>query len=128
MGIRRIHSIDGCIKPIGPYSLAVQAGNLFFLSGIIPLNDSGEPLVSDSFSEQVETVFNHTRKILSGLNLSLNSVIKVTAYLTDLDNFATFNEIYSKHFGDEYPARTTVQVARLPKNVKIELDLICFKE
>jgi 2-iminobutanoate/2-iminopropanoate deaminase len=109
---------------IGPYSQGVIAGNLLFVSGQIPLNPSDGSLVSDSLESQANQVFQNLRAIIQEAGTSFEHVLKLTIYLTDLENFAAVNKVMENYFNEPYPARATVEVSRLPKDVAVEIDAI----
>jgi 2-iminobutanoate/2-iminopropanoate deaminase len=109
---------------IGPYSQGVIAGNLLFVSGQIPLNPSDGSLVSDSLESQANQVFENLRAIIQEAGTSFEHVLKLTIYLTDLENFAAVNKVMENYFSQPYPARATVEVSRLPKDVEVEIDAI----
>lgn len=124
--VKRFATFDNSPAPIGPYSSAVEWNGLVFLSGIIPLSiRDGQQIVEGDFEHQTKTVLKNLDSALSGLGLERQNVIKVTAYVTNLSNFAVFNEIYGKFFEGNLPARTTVQVSALPRGALIELDCVC---
>jgi 2-iminobutanoate/2-iminopropanoate deaminase len=110
-------------QAIGPYSQAIKINNLVFCSGQIPLTPSGE-LASENISEQAHQVLKNMQAVLEKAGTNLNKVLKTTIFLTDMNDFQTVNEIYSSYFSDHKPARSTVEVSRLPKNVKIEIECI----
>ncbi|GAA4870037.1 RidA family protein [Paenibacillus vulneris] len=108
---------------IGPYSQAIQFGSLLFTSGQIPLNTDGQ-VVSQDIEEQTHQVFRNLQAVLSAGGSSFSQVIKATVFIKDMNQFAKVNEIYASYFGDHKPARSTVEVARLPKDVLVEIELI----
>ncbi len=108
---------------IGPYSQAIQFGNLLFTSGQIPLGLDGQ-VVSQEIEEQTHQVFRNLEAVLSAAGSSFSQVIKATVFIKDMNQFAKVNEIYASYFGDHKPARSTVEVARLPKDVLVEIELI----
>lgn len=108
---------------IGPYSQAVRIGNLLFTSGQIPLNVQGE-LVQGGIEEQTHQVFRNLQAVLAEAGSSLSDVVKATVFLKDMEQFVALNTIYATYFGDHKPARSTVEVARLPKDVLVEIELI----
>lgn len=110
-------------KAIGPYSQAVSAGGFIFTSGQIPLDIDGQ-VVAGGIAEQTEQVMQNLMEVLSAAGASFQTVVKATIYLKDMNHFPQVNEIYAAHFGDHQPARTTVEVSRLPKDVLVEIDLI----
>jgi 2-iminobutanoate/2-iminopropanoate deaminase len=109
---------------IGPYSQGVIAGNLLFVSGQIPLNPVDGSLVSDSLESQANQVFQNLRAIIQEAGTSFEHVLKLTIYLTDLESFAVVNKVMENYFNEPYPARATVEVSRLPKDVQVEIDAI----
>lgn len=125
MNQERIISTDKAPQAIGPYSQAYQMGNLLFTSGQIPLKPDGQ-LVTGTIEEQTHQVFQNLKAVLEAANASFNNVAKVTVFIKNMDEFAKINEIYASYFGDHRPARSTVQVARLPKDVGVEIDMIAY--
>jgi 2-iminobutanoate/2-iminopropanoate deaminase len=117
---------DTAPQAIGPYSQAIDAGGMVFVSGQIPL-DAGGKLVTGSISEQTERVIKNLAVILAAADLSLASVVKTTVYMTDLGQFAAMNEVYARHFQEPFPARATVQVGALPKGVAVEIDAVAVR-
>ncbi|RJG20943.1 RidA family protein [Paenibacillus thiaminolyticus] len=108
---------------IGPYSQAVQWGNLVFTSGQIPLTAEGQ-LVDGGIEEQTHQVFRNLKAVLEEAGTSLDKVLKATVFLKDMNQFTQINAIYEAYFGSHKPARSTVEVARLPKDVLVEIELI----
>ncbi len=115
-------------RAIGPYSQAVITGNLVFCSGQIPLDPETMEIVGDTITEQTTRVFMNLAGLLEAAGSGLQKVVKTTVYLKDMSEFATMNEEYARHFGDHRPARAAVEVARLPKDVRIEIDAIALTE
>ena len=109
---------------IGPYSQAARSGNLLFLSGQIPLDPATGQLVEGDISLQTERVLKNLAAILEAAGSGLNKVLKTTVYLKDLAEFGRMNEVYGKFFGEKPPARATVEVARLPRDAAVEIDLV----
>ena len=109
---------------IGPYSQAIKVGNLLFVSGQIPLDPQSGQLVPGDIRAQTRQVLTNLAAILNAAGSSLARVAKTTVYLKDLSEFAAMNEIYAGFFGENPPARATVEVARLPRNAAVEIDLI----
>ena len=109
---------------IGPYSQAIVAGNLLYTAGQIPLDPVSGDVVGSAISEQSEQVMKNLDGVVRAAGSSLSHVIKTTCFLTDLNDFATFNQIYGTWFGDHKPARSTVQVAKLPRGVLVEVEAI----
>ncbi|HEX7056193.1 MAG TPA: RidA family protein [Bacilli bacterium] len=111
---------------IGPYSQAIQAGDLIFTSGQIPLDVNGN-LVEGGIKEQTHQVFRNLQAVLAAADASLNDVVKATVFLQDMAQFGEVNEIYASYFGAHKPARSTVQVAKLPKGALLEIELVAVK-
>jgi len=111
-------------KAIGPYSQAVRAGQLLFASGQIPTDPATGAIVDGHVGAQTRRVFDNLNAVLTTANLSFADVVKTTVFLADMNDFAAMNEVYGKYFSEPYPARATVQVARLPKDARVEIDLI----
>ncbi len=114
-------------RPVGPYSQAIRAGDLLFVSGQIPIDPTTGALVSDDLEQQVRRVMDNIKAILEADGLSLDDVVKVTAYLTDPNRFQDFNRVYSEYFKGPYPARTTVFVTRLPAGAQVEIEVIALR-
>ncbi len=110
---------------IGPYSPALRAGQFLFLSGQIPLTAAGT-VVEGGIREQTTQVLENMRGLLEAAGTGFSSVVKTTIYLADMADFAAVNEIYATCFAAPYPARATVQVARLPRDVRVEIDAIAL--
>jgi 2-iminobutanoate/2-iminopropanoate deaminase len=111
---------------IGPYAQAIEAGNLIFTSGQIPLRPDGT-LVEGGIAEQVKQVLANLDAVLKAAGVDRKNVVKSTIYLTNLADFETVNAIYGEFFGDHKPARTTIQVAALPKGAQVEIEMIALK-
>ncbi len=115
-------------RAIGPYSQAVITGNLVFCSGQIPLDPETMEIVGDTITEQANRVFMNLAGLLEAAGSGLQKVVKTTVSLKDMSEFTAMNEEYARHFGDHRPARAAVEVARLPKDVRIEIDAIALTE
>ena len=115
-------------RAIGPYSQAVITGDLVFCSGQIPLDPETMEIVGDTITEQTNRVFMNLAGLLEAAGSGLQKVVKTTVYLKDMSEFTAMNEEYARHFGDHRPARAAVEVARLPKDVRIEIDAIALTE
>ena len=113
---------------IGTYSQAIKVGNLVFISGQIPLNYNDMSVAGDTFEEQVEVVLNNLKNIAKESGCNLDDCVKLTVYLSDLENFSIINNVMERYFEIPYPARAAVEVSRLPKDVSIEIDAILYKE
>ena len=115
-------------KAIGPYSQAIRAGHLVFLSGQIPLDPATGTIVEGDVAAQTRRVMENLTAVLAAADLSFAHVVRTTIFLADMNDFATVNEVYGKYLSEPYPARATVQVARLPRDVRIEIDVIASDE
>lgn len=109
---------------IGPYVQAKMVGNLLFTSGQIPLSPETGEVVGETIEEQTQQVLNNLEAILTEAGTSFDKVVKTTCFLSDMADFAAFNEVYQTVFEQTYPARSAVQVARLPRDVKVEIEAI----
>jgi|SRR5687767_7811197 len=119
-----IISTDKAPGAIGPYSQAVKAGNMVFCSGQIPIDPATGEFVSSDVTEQTEQVFTNLKAVLEAAGASLDNVVKTTVFLADMGEFAAMNEVYSRHFTENKPARATVQAARLPRDARVEIECI----
>jgi 2-iminobutanoate/2-iminopropanoate deaminase len=111
-------------KAIGPYSQAVRAGQLLFVSGQVPLDPVTGQIVGGDIAAQTRRVFDNLAAVLKAADRCFADVVRTTVFLADMNDFATVNEIYGTYFSEPYPARATVQVARLPKDARVEIDVI----
>lgn len=111
---------------IGPYSQGIEIGNLVFTSGQIPLTPEGN-IIGPNIEEQVRQVLKNSEQVLLAAGSSLDNVVKTTVFLADMNDFAVMNSIYAEFFKAVPPARSAVQVSRLPKDVKIEIEMIALK-
>lgn len=109
--------------PVGPYNHAVRVGDLLFCSGQIPLDSAGN-LVSGDIQSETEQVLKNVQAILEDQGLSFQNVVKSTVFMTNLGDFAAMNEVYARYFTSNHPARSTIQVAALPKGAKVEIEVI----
>ena len=114
-------------KAIGPYSQAIVTDGLVYTAGQVALDPKSGELVGRTTGEQTEQVFANLKAVLTAAGTSLANVVKTTVYLADMADFAQMNEVYAKHFGTHKPARSTVQAAGLPKNARVEIDMIAAK-
>lgn len=117
---------DNAPKAIGPYSQAIKANGLIFASGQIPLDPATMQIVEGGIREQTGRVLNNLKAVLEAAGSSLDRVVKTTVFLADLNDFGDMNEVYGSFFGANPPARSTVEVARLPRDVRIEIDVIAL--
>jgi 2-iminobutanoate/2-iminopropanoate deaminase len=113
-------------QAIGPYSQAIRAGDLLFISGQIPLDPATGQLVEGGIAAQTERVCTSIGAILSAAGASYEQVVRCTVFLADLNEFAAMNEVYGRFFAPPAPARATVQVSRLPRDVRVEIDVIAY--
>ena len=111
-------------KAIGAYSQAIKSGEFLFISGQIPLNPETMEIVDSSFEDSAQRVISNLENICKEAGASLDDIVKLNIYLLDLENFDTLNKIMEERFSEPFPARATVEVARLPKDVMIEMDAI----
>ena len=115
-------------KAIGPYSAAIRAGQLLFVSGQIPLDPDTGQLIAGDIAAQTRRVLDNVGALLTAGGRSFADVVRTTIFLADMNDFAAVNEIYGQYFSEPYPARATVQVARLPKDARVEIDVIASYE
>ena len=123
MTIVGISSVDAP-EAIGPYSPGVKIGNLVFLSGQIPIDPTTGNVISGDIKTQTHQVFQNITALLKASGATSRNIVRTTVFLADMDEFAVMNEVYASYVDDPPPARSTVQVARLPKDVRVEIDVI----
>lgn len=116
---------DQAAAAIGPYSQGVVANGVFYSSGQIPLKADGQ-FVEGGIVEQTHQVFTNLKAVLAEAGSSLGQVVKTTVFIKDMNDFASLNEVYASYFGDHKPARSTVEVARLPKDAKVEIEVVAL--
>jgi 2-iminobutanoate/2-iminopropanoate deaminase len=124
---KQIHSTGDIYPAIGPYSQIVQTGNLYFLSGVIPLNKAGNAVQGTTIEEQTRLVLDYIGAKLKSQGLGFEHVVMSTVYMKNLNDFATMNGIYAQYFKTAPPSRATVEVARLPRDVLIEIAVVASK-
>jgi 2-iminobutanoate/2-iminopropanoate deaminase len=124
--MREVIATNDAPKAIGPYSQAIKANGMVFVSGQIPLDPSTQELVQGDVAVQSERVLRNISKILKAAGSSLEQVVKTTVFLKSMLDFAAMNEVYARYFLQFPPARSTVEVARLPKDVLVEIDVIAL--
>ena len=122
--MKELITAAGAPKAIGPYSPAVKAGNMLFLSGSIPLDPVSGQLVEGGIKEQTTRVLENIKGLLAAAGTDFNHVVRTTVFMVDLGEFAAMNEVYASYFSAPYPARSTVQVVKLPRDVRVEIDVI----
>jgi 2-iminobutanoate/2-iminopropanoate deaminase len=115
-------------KAIGPYSQAVRAGQLLFVSGQVPLDPATGQIIAGDIAAQTRRVFDNLGAVLKAGGRSFADVVRTTVFLADMNDFAAVNDVYGTYFSEPYPARATVQVARLPKDARVEIDVIASYE
>ncbi|WDE11703.1 RidA family protein [Thalassomonas haliotis] len=120
--MKTIIKTDNAPSAIGTYSQAVKVKNTVYLSGQIPLDPNSMEIVGNTFEEQAEQVFKNLVAVCEAADGSINDMVKVNIFMTDLNNFATVNEVMSRYFKEPYPARAAIGVSQLPKGVDIEID------
>ena len=120
---RKVHT-NHAPAAIGPYVQGRIVGNLLFASGQVPLSPETGEIVGQTIEEQTQQVLKNVGAILEAAGTDFDHVVKTTCFLSDMNDFVAFNEVYAKAFNEDYPARSTVEVARLPKDVKVEVEVI----
>ena len=124
----KAHNINGAPKAIGPYSQAIQTGNLIFCSGQTPLDPETMKLVGTTIGEQTERVLKNLSIVLEGLGLSLQNIVKTTVFLKSMDDFQGMNGVYAKMFGEHRPARSTIAIRQNPLDALVEIECIAEVE
>lgn len=124
--MKEIISTKNAPEAIGPYSQAIKAGNLVFVSGQIPIDPKTGEFVSTEISEQTEQVLINLTAVLHAADCDLDSVVKTTVFLADMNDFTAMNAVYEKHFGNNKPARATVEAARLPRDARVEIECVAL--
>lgn len=125
--MKKIVSSPKAPKAVGTYSQAVIADNTIYVSGQLPIDPATGVFVKGGFKEQLVQVLTNLRNVLEEGGYKMSDTVKVTVYLSDMSNFASLNEVYAKFFSEPYPARVAFQVAMLPKNAMVEIDMIAVK-
>jgi len=124
---KTIIKTDLAPAPIGPYNQAVKSGNLLFISGQVAINPATNNIEATTIEEEAEQVMKNLNAILTAAGMEFNQVVKTTIFLSDMNLFSTVNEIYGKYFTGDFPARETVAVKGLPKNVNVEISMIAVQ-
>lgn len=119
-----IISTDKAPAAIGPYSQAVKCGNVIYTSGAIPIDPASGNVVAGGAAKQAEQAIKNLAEVLKGAGAGLGNVVKTTVFIKDMNDFAAINDVYKSFFTDNYPARSCVEVARLPKDVLVEIECI----
>ena len=126
--MKKIIATDKAPAAVGPYSQAVQYGDLLFVSGQIALDPKSGEIVEGDIEAQTKQVLENVKAIVESTGMTLKNVLKCSCFLNDMENFARFNSVYNSYFEDSLPARETVEVGRLPKDVLVEVSAICGEE
>ena len=125
--MKKIISTNKSPSAIGAYSQAVEKNGILYTSGQIPIDPSTGKLIAGDFSKQVQIVLRNLRTIIEEGGFTVDTIVKTTVFLKDLENFKTVNEIYKDFFKNDFPARSAVEVSRLPLNADIEIEAVCIK-
>jgi 2-iminobutanoate/2-iminopropanoate deaminase len=125
--MKTIVNTNNAPAPIGPYSQAVIAGDFVFVSGQIPIDPLTGDVVTGDIKAETKQVMENMNAVLAAAGVAFGNIVKTTIFLTDMQNFAQVNEVYGTYFTDQFPARETVQVAGLPKNVNVEISVTAIK-
>lgn len=115
-------------EPIGPYSQAIESNGFIFTSGQVAINPSTGQLLDGNVAEQTRLVLDNLKAVLLAARSNMDKIVKTTIYLNSMDDFPSVNEVYAEYFTKTFPARSTVEVSRLPKNVLVEIDCIAIKK
>jgi 2-iminobutanoate/2-iminopropanoate deaminase len=124
--VRQAVSTPSAPKAIGPYSQAIRAGSLLFVSGQVPIDPATGQIVNGDIAAQTHRVFQNIGEILKAGGASFDHVVRTTVFLADMDDFSAMNEAYATYFTAPAPARATVQVSRLPKDARVEIDVVAY--
>ena len=125
--MKKVISTSNAPAAIGPYSQAIEVGNLVFLSGMLPIDPFTGNMVTGNIAIQTEQIFKNIEALLKQAGCSMEQVVKKTVFLTDMSLFSEMNEVYARYFINDYPARSAVAVKELPKNSQIEIEVIAMK-
>jgi len=125
--MKTIVNTNNAPAPIGPYSQAVIAGNLVFISGQVAISPTTGELVLDDIKTETKQVMENIKSILTEAGIDFSNIVKTSIFLKDMQNFAQVNEVYGGYFTDQFPARETIQVSGLPKNVNVEITVTAIK-
>ena len=122
--MKQVIHTDSAPAAIGPYSQAIQIGDLLFVSGQVPIDPDTGAVAEGDIQAQARQSLNNVKAILNAAGTNMGAVVKTTVFLADMNDFAAMNEVYAQFFQEPYPARSAVQVARLPKDAKVEIEAI----
>ena len=125
--MKNIISTDKAPQAIGPYSQAIEVNGMVFTSGVIPIIPAPGELVTGGIEEQADQAIGNLKELLAASGVAMENVVKTTVFIKNMDDFAKVNEVYAKYFTSQFPARSCVEVARLPKDVLIEIEAIGIK-
>ena len=125
--MKNVISTDKAPAAIGPYSQAIEVNGLVYTSGVIPVNPATGEIVGSTAAEQAEQAIGNLKNLVEASGSSMDKVIKTVVFIKNMDDFGKINEVYGKYFPEQYPARSCVEVARLPKDVLIEIEAIAEK-
>ena len=125
--MKEIISTDKAPAAIGPYSQAICVGDMIYTSGMIPINPTDGTLCTGTIEEQADRAISNLKALIEESGSSLDKVVKTTVFIKNMDDFAKVNEVYARYFTSNYPARSCVEVARLPKDVLIEIEAIALR-
>ena len=125
--MKKVISTPKAPAAIGPYSQAIEINDMIFTSGIIPITPANGTLVDGGIEEQTKQVFDNMKGLLEDAGSSLDKIIKTTVFIKNMNDFSRINEVYASYFTGDFPARSCVEVARLPKDVLIEVEAIAYK-
>lgn len=126
MSAKKIISTDTAPKAVGPYSQAIEAGGFLFVSGQLPLHPRSGEIVGNDIAAQTRQSIENIKAVLAAAGVPLSDVVKTTVFLQNMGDFARMNEVYQQFFGDSAPARSTIEVAKLPKNALIEIESVAL--
>ena len=125
--MKQVIHTDSAPAAIGPYSQAIQIGDLLFVSGQVPIDPSTGAIVEGDIKAQAQQSLNNLKAILNAAGTNMGAVVKTTVFLADMNDFAAMNEVYAQFFQEPFPARSAVQVARLPKDALVEIEAIAAR-
>ena len=125
--MKKVISTTNAPAAIGPYSQAIEVNGMIYTSGMIPIDPSTGELVTGSVEAQAEQAISNLEALLAASGSSIEKAVKTVVFISNMDDFGKINEVYAKHFKEPYPARSCVQVARLPKDVAIEIEAVAVK-
>lgn len=125
--MKKVISTDKAPAAIGPYSQAIEVNGMIYTSGVIPINPATGELVAGSVAQQAEQAIGNLKNLLEAAGTSMENVVKTVVFIKNMDDFGSINEVYGTYFPEPYPARSCVEVARLPKDVAIEIEAIAVK-